>query len=112
MPILFLTNRLRVHAEARQLGPFAQAALDLGEATEAARPITWSHSFPAASGLGSLLITGPKRLPPGGWKCRIGVPTSRPVNPGASLVSTRIWWLQHPASSGERVPRDGWQTSG
>ena len=36
-------------------------------------------------------MTGPKNaVPSGGRKCRIGVPTSRPVSASASSVSARI----------------------
>ena len=53
--------------------------------------MTWSQSPAASSADGSLLMTGPKNaVPPGGWKCRIGVPTSRPVRASASSVSLRI----------------------
>ena len=69
-----------------------------------ASAMTWSHSSAGVVGIGSRLITGPKNaVPPGGWKCRIGVPTSRPVRTSASSVSARI----SSSSAGRRArPRD------
>ena len=55
-----------------------------------ASPTTWSHRRTASSGLGSRLITGPKKATPsGGCTWMIGVPTSLPVSASASSVSAR-----------------------
>ncbi len=66
VPVFLHPGCAGVYAEAAQLGPFAQAPLELGEAGEADQGRDVVPEPDGPSGPGSLLITGPKNAAPAG----------------------------------------------